>query len=166
DVRVGGRMSKGFYQYTLQSGNLADLNFWVPRLIDKLREIPQIEDPNTDQQASGLQANVVVDRDAAARLGVSPQAVDETLYDAFGQRQVSIVYERYNQHHVILEVEPRYMEDPETLRKIFVKANSGTMVPLASVARFEATNAYLSVNHQGQIPAATISFNLAPGVSP
>src|ERR1019366_5063037 len=114
--------------------------------------IPQIKDPSTDQQTRGLQANVVIDRDAAARLGLSPQVIDDTLYDAFGQRQVSTVYKRYNQHHVILEVDPAFLQSPDALQKIFVKSCTGKMVSLAAVARFQDTNPYLSVNHQGQFP--------------
>src|SRR5258708_3883159 len=120
---------------------------------------------NSDKQTRGLQANVVVDRDAAARLGISPAAIDNTLYDAFGQRQVSTIYEAYNQHHVILEVDPEFLKDPSSLQKIYVASSTGQQVPLASVAKFTPGNAYLSVNHQGQYPAVTLSFNLAPGVS-
>jgi len=165
DVRVGGRMGKGQYMYALQSPNLDDLNQWAPKFMDKLRHMPQIKDPSTDQQTSGLQANVVIDRDRASQLGISPQVIDQTLYDAFGQRQVSTIYKRYNQHHVILEVENAYLQDPTSLEKIYVKSDSGKLVPLSAVAKFEPSNAYLSVNHQGQFPAASISFNLDPGTS-
>jgi multidrug efflux pump subunit AcrB len=120
----------------------------------------------SDQLTGGLQANVVVDRDAAARLGVLPSAIDATLYDAFGQRQVSTLYKRYNQHFVVLEADPRFLEDPESLQKIFVKSSStGSLIPLSALAKFQTGNAYLSVNHQGQFPAVTLSFNLAPGAS-
>ena len=165
DIRVGGRMAKGQYQYSLQSSSLDDLNRWAPLLLAKLKKIPQLKDVSSDQQTRGLQADVVVDRDAAARLGITPQVIDNTLYDAFGQRQVSTVYKRYNQHHVILEVDPADLRDPDSLQKIYVKSSSGKMVPLSAVASFQGTNAYLSVNHQGQFPAATISFNLDPGFS-
>ncbi len=165
DIRMGGRLGKAQYQYALQAADLGDLNDWSTRLVEKLRSIPQLRDVSSDQLTAGLQANVVIDRDAAARLGVSPVAIDNTLYDAFGQRQVSTLYKRYNQHHVILEVAPRYQLEPDALRKIYVKSATGQQVPLASVARFVPSNAYLSVNHQGQFPAVTISFNLAPGVS-
>ena len=117
DINVGGRQAKGQYVYALQSASLDELNHWGPLLISKLKKIPQIKDVNSDQQSLGLQANVVVDRDAASRLGVSPQAIDDTLYDAFGQRQVSTVYKRYNQHHVILEVDPTACKAPTPLRK-------------------------------------------------
>jgi multidrug efflux pump subunit AcrB len=130
-----------------------------------LAQHPEIKDIDSDLQTKGLQTNVVVDRDAASRLGVSPIDVDNTLYDAFGQRQVSTMYEQYNQHHVILEVDPKFQTDPAYLNKIYVKSTSGAMVPLAAVSKFQTTNAYLTVSHQGQFPAATISFNLAPGVS-
>ena len=165
DIRMGGRMSKGQYQYSLQSSSLDDLNRWTPRLMSKLKTIPQLKDVNSDLLIWGLQRNVVVDRDAAARLGVSPQVIDSTLYDAFGQRQVSTVYKRYNQHHVVLEVDPAYLQSPDSLDKIFVKSAKGKMVPLGAVASFQDTNTYLSVSHQGQFPAATISFNLDPGTS-
>jgi hydrophobe/amphiphile efflux-1 (HAE1) family protein len=165
DINVGGRSAKGQYVYALQSSSLDDLNRWAPLLISKLKQIPQLKDVSSDQQNRGLQVNVTVDRDAAARLGISPRVIDDTLYDAFGQRQVSTVYKRYNQHHVILEVDPAYLESQESLQKIFVKSAAGKLIPLGAVARFQDTNTYLSVNHQGQFPAVTISFNLDPGTS-
>jgi len=133
--------------------------------VARLQKFPQLADVSSDLLTRGLQMNVVVDRDAAARLGVSPQAIDDTLYDAFGQRQVSTLYERYNQHHVILEVDPQYQLDPSALGKIYVKSNTGQQVPLASVAKFTTSNTSLSVNHQSQFPAVTVSFNLPAGVS-
>jgi hydrophobe/amphiphile efflux-1 (HAE1) family protein len=165
DIRVGGRMTKSQYQYALTSASLDDLNHWSSALVERLQKIPQLKDVASDQLTGGLQVNVDIDRDAASRLGVSPEAIDNTLYDAFGQRQVSVIYEKYNQHHVILEVEPKFQLDPASLQKIYVKSSTGEMVPLASVAKFVPGNAYLSVNHQGQSPAVTLSFNLAPGVS-
>jgi hydrophobic/amphiphilic exporter-1 (mainly G- bacteria), HAE1 family len=165
DIRVGGRISKAQYQYALQSGDLAALNEWAPKLLQELHKLPQLKDVTSDQQTRGLQTNVVIDRDAAARLGVSPEAIDNTLYDAFGQRQVSTIYKRYNQHHVVLEVDPSFQREPSSLSRIFVKSTTGAMVPLSSVASFKTTNTSLSVNHQGQFPAVTISFNLTPGVS-
>ena len=164
DIRVGGRLGKAQFQYALQSADLNELNHWSAELVDKLRKIPQLKDVSSDQQTGGLQARVVIDRDAAARLGVSPQAIDNTLYDALGQRQVSTIYERYNQHHVILEVDPEFQSDPGALRKLYVTSANRQQIPLASVATFEPGNASLSVNHQGQFPAVTLSFNLAPGV--
>jgi hydrophobe/amphiphile efflux-1 (HAE1) family protein len=165
DISVGGRQSAAQFQYALQSGSLDELNQWAPKLVEKLSKIPQLKDVNSDQQSRGLQTNVVVNRDAAARLGITPEAVDNTLYDAFGQRQVSTIYERYNQHHVILEVDPQYQLDPSSLNKIFVNSPGGEQVPLASVANFQTANSFLAVAHQGQYPAVTISFNLAPGTS-
>jgi hydrophobe/amphiphile efflux-1 (HAE1) family protein len=165
DIRVGSRHSKAQYQYSLQSGDLDELNQWAPRLMNKLRQLPQLDSVTSDQQTQGLQTNVIIDRDAAARLGVSPEAIDNTLYDAFGQRQVSTLYKRYNQHHVVLEVDPKFQYEPGSLKKIFVRSDTGRQVPLASVAKFQTTNASLSVNHQGQFPAVTLSFNLKPGVS-
>ncbi|HTL17204.1 MAG TPA: efflux RND transporter permease subunit, partial [Patescibacteria group bacterium] len=165
DIRVGGRMSKAQYQYALQSTDLDELKYWSATLLDILRKDPLLRDVTSDQLTGGLQANVLIDRDAAARLGVSPAAIDSTLYDAFGQRQVSTLYKRYNQHYVVLEADPEYLSDPESLNKIFVKSATGKLVPLAAVARFKSGNAYLSVNHQGQFPAVTLSFNLASGVS-
>jgi HAE1 family hydrophobic/amphiphilic exporter-1 len=165
DIRVGGRMSKAQYQYALRSTDLNELKYWSATLLEALRRDPLLRDATSDQLTGGLQANVVVDRDAAARLGVTPAAIDSTLYDAFGQRQVSTMYKRFNQHFVVLEADPRFLADPDSLGKIYVKASTGKLVPLSAVARFEAGNAYLSVNHQGQFPAVTLSFNLAPGAS-
>jgi hydrophobe/amphiphile efflux-1 (HAE1) family protein len=165
DIRVGGRMSKAQYQYALQSTDLDELKYWSTTLLEKLRKNPLLRDVTSDQLTGGLQANVVIDRDAAARLGVSPAAIDSTLYDAFGQRQVSTLYKRYNQHYVVLEADPRFLSDPESLNQIFVKSATGRLVPLSAVAKFKTGNAYLSVNHQGQFPAVTLSFNLAPGIA-
>jgi multidrug efflux pump subunit AcrB len=165
DIRVGGRMSRAQFQYALQSGNLDELNRWSNLLVDKLRLNRELRDVSSDQQTRGLQTTVVVDRDAASRLGVSPIAIDNTLYDAFGQRQVSTMYRQYNQFHVVLEVEPQYLLDPSSLNQIYVRATNGGLVPLAALAKFKPSITFLSVNHQGQFPAATISFNLAPGVS-
>jgi hydrophobe/amphiphile efflux-1 (HAE1) family protein len=165
DIRVGGRMSKAQYQYALQSTDLDELKNYAALLLDKLRGNPLLRDVTTDQQTGGLQSNVVVDRDAASRLGVTVAAIDNTLYDAFGQRQVSTLYKRFNQHFVVLEAEPEFQVSPDSLKQIYVKSNTGILVPLAAVARFEPSNAYLSVNHQGQFAAVTLSFNLAPGVA-
>jgi multidrug efflux pump subunit AcrB len=165
DVRVGGRMSRAQFQYALQSADLEELNFWSTKLLNKLREDDRLQDVNSNQQTRGLQSNVVVDRDAAARLGVSPTVIDNTLYDAFGQRQVSTLYKRYNQHHVILEAEPGFLLEPSALQKIYVKSTTGKQIPLSAVAKFETGNANLEVDHQGQYPAVTLSFNLKPGVS-
>jgi hydrophobe/amphiphile efflux-1 (HAE1) family protein len=165
DVRVGGRLTKAQFQYALQAADLDELTHWSSLLVERLKKIPQLKDVSSDLQTQGLQTNVVINRNAAARLGVTPSDIDNTLYDAFGQRQVSTIYKRYNQHHVILEADPQFQLNPSSLDKIYVRSNTGALVPLSSVAKFEPGNAYLSVNHQGQFPAATISFNLAPGVS-
>ena len=165
DIRVGGRLSRAQFQYALQSGDLNELNRWSTLLVDKLRRTPELRDVSSDQQTSGLQTMVVIDRDAASRLGVSPIAIDNTLYDAFGQRQVSTLYRQYNQFHVILEVEPKYLLDPSSLNQIYVRSTNGFQVPLGAVAKFKLSNTFLSVNHQGQFPAVTLSFNLAPGVA-
>jgi len=165
DIRVGGRLTKAQFQYALQSSDLDALGTWSARLVDKLRESPQLQDVTSDQQMRGLQMNVVVDRDAASRLGVSLAAIDNTLYDAFGQRQVSTIYTDYNQHHVVLEADPVLQLEPSSLDKIYVRSSKGPQVPLSSVARFEPSNTSLSVNHQGQFPVVTLSFNLAPGVA-
>jgi hydrophobe/amphiphile efflux-1 (HAE1) family protein len=166
DVRVGGRSSKAQYQYALTGTDLNELNFWSAQLVRKLSTFPQLKDVTSDQQSRGLQENIIVNRDTAARLGISPTVVDNTLYDAFGQRQVSVIYEQYSQHHVILELDPKFQLDPGALDRIYLKAsNSTTVIPLSAVAKFAPANAYLSVNHQGQFPAVTLSFNLAKGVS-
>ena len=165
DIRVGGRASKGLYQYALTDQNIDELNSWAPELVSKLRDYPQIKDPTSDQQFRGLQETVVIDRDAAARLGIQPQGVDSTLYSAFGQRQISIIYTPQNQYHVVLEVDPKFQLDPSSLDRIYVKSPSGNQVPLSTIAHFQLDNTPLSVNHQGQFPCVTISFNTASGVS-
>jgi multidrug efflux pump subunit AcrB len=130
-----------------------------------MRSLPQLVDVNSDQQNKGLQSSLVIDRRTASRLGITPQLIDDTLYDAFGQRQVSITYTLLNQYHVMMEVEPRYWQNPDTLREIYLPSSSGAMVPLSAFAHFESTATSLAVNHQSQFPAVTISFNLAPGVA-
>ncbi len=165
DVRVGGRSSKAQYQYTLQSPDLEELNAWGPKVVGALRKLPALRDVTSDQQTGGLRMIVRVDRDAASRLGIGMVDVDMALYNAFGQRQVSTIYKRYNQHRVVLEWDADYLRDPSSLDKVFVRSKGGQMVPLASVARFVPAPAQLSVNHQGQFPSLTIFFNLAGGVS-
>jgi multidrug efflux pump len=165
DVRIGGRPSRTQYQYTLQDLNLAELLQWSPRVLDKLRTLPQLRDVNTDQQTAGLQLFVEVDRDTASRMGISPSAVDSTLYDAFGQRQVTTMYTQVNQYRVVLEMKPELAAFPESLRDIYVRGQDAAPVPLTAFARFEPRATSLSVNHQGQFPAITLSFNLAPDVS-
>ncbi len=165
DLRIGGRVSSAQYQYTLQSVDLAELNTWAPKVERKLRTLPEIVDVNSDQQDKGLQSLVVFDRGTASRLGLSPQLIDDTLYDAFGQRQVSIMYTPLNQYHVVMEVAPQFWQNPSTLQDIYVRAPMGMQVPLSAVARYEPTATLLSVNHQGQFPGITLSFNMAPGAS-
>ncbi len=165
DIRIGGRSGKAQYLYALQDTNLAELNAWAPRLVAKLRTLPELRDVGNDQQNGGLQSMVTIDRDAASRLGVALQDIDATLYDAFGQRQISTIYIAQNQHHVVLEVDPADQRGPEALNKIFVKGSGGRVVPLGALARFVTLSSPLSVQHQGQFPVATLSFNLAPGVS-
>jgi multidrug efflux pump len=165
DINVGGRMSNAVYQYTLQSDNFDDLAQWTPRLQERMRAIPQITDLNTDQQNRGLEAALTVDRDTAARLGLDAQLIDNTLYDAFGQRQVSTMYMQLNQYHVVMEVAPQFWQSPETLRSLYIQSPSGAQVPLSAVSSFKTNTTTLAVNHQGQFPAATISFNLSPGAA-
>ncbi len=166
DIRVGGRLTKAQFQYALQSADLNDLNHWASLLLERIQKIPQIRDASSDQLTRGLQSDVKIDRDAAGRLGLSPSSIDNALYDAFGQRQVSTMYKRYNQHYVVLEADPPFQLYPASLDKIYIRSTTtGQMVPLSSVASFGFSNTYLSVNHQGQFPAVTLSFNLAPGVS-
>jgi multidrug efflux pump len=165
DLRVGGRGGNAQYQYTIQSENLDDLVKWGPMLLEALRKVPIVTDANSDQQNSGLQASLDYDRATAERLGITPQDIDATLYDAFGQRQVSTMYKQLNQYHVVMEVEPRYWQSPEGLKEIYLHPASGGIVPLSAVAHYTPATAPLAVNHQGQFPAVTFSFNLAPGVA-
>jgi multidrug efflux pump len=165
DLTIGGRQSQAQYQYTLQGEDLKELTAWAPRLLQKLRTVKELRDVNTDQQDRGLEVNVIIDRDTAARLGVAPQDIDNALYDAFGQRQVSTIYRQLNQYHVVMEVDPRYQSSPEALQAVYVHSSNGQMIPLSAIAHFGPSNTALAVNHQGQFPATTISFNLAPNVS-
>src|SRR3989449_527367 len=155
DLTIGGRQSQAQFQYTLQGENLDDLNNWSPRLLQKLRTLPELRDVNTDQQDNGLEAQVIIDRDTAARLGVAAADIDNALYDAFGQRQVSIMYRQLNQYHVVMEVAPEFARSPEALENIYVRVSNGTAVPLATFARFGPSNTPLAVNHQGQYPSVT-----------
>jgi multidrug efflux pump len=198
DLTVESRVSRTQYQYSMEDANAGELAVWAPRLLERLRRDPALRDVASDSQNNGLEANLVIDRDTASRLGVSPQAIDDTLYDAFGQRQVSTMFTQLNQYHVVLEVAPGFSGSPDDLKNIYVKANSGgtvsaggqsaaratgalnqtvtpggqspstpmaAQVPLASFAHFEQRSAPLAINHQGQFPVVTLSFNLAPGVS-
>ncbi len=165
DIRVGGRLGNALYQYTIQDDDLDELNVWAPRMLRKLQTMPGLTDVSSDQQNRGLQAAVDVDRDTAARLGITQRMIDDALYDAFGQRQVSTMYTQLNQYHVVMEVAPRYWQSPDTLDAIYVRAQNGTPVPLRTFTHFGPATSALAVNHQGQFPAITISFNLAPGVA-
>jgi multidrug efflux pump len=165
DVNVGGRVSGAQYQYTLQADQVGDLTHWTPILMERMRKIPELRDVNSDQQLKGLQASVVIDRDTAYRLGVSIQAIDDTLNDAFGQRQVSVMYEGINQYYVVMEVLPEFQQHPDYLKQVYVASNTGKLVPLSAFAHYAPTNSPLTVNHQGVFPAITLSFNLAPNAS-
>ncbi|HTP43154.1 MAG TPA: multidrug efflux RND transporter permease subunit [Candidatus Acidoferrum sp.] len=165
DLRIGGRQSNAGYQYTIQSDNLEDLVKWGPRLLQEMRKLPGFTDVNSDQQNNGLQASLVYDRATAARMGITPQMIDTTLYENFGQAQVSTMYTSLNQYHVVLEAAPQYWQSPLGLNNIYVHTASGGEVPLSAIAHFEPTTAPLSVNHQSQFPSVTVSFNLAPGVA-
>jgi multidrug efflux pump len=165
DLRIGGRASSAQYQYTLQSDNLDDLTKWGPILLKQMRKLPGFTDVNSDQQNNGLQAELTYDRQTASRLGITPQSMDNTLYEAFGQDQVSTMYTALNQYHVVMEVAPEFWQDPKGLNDIYVSTSSGGVAPLSAIAHYEPTIAPLSVNHQGQFPSVTVSFNLAPGVA-
>jgi hydrophobe/amphiphile efflux-1 (HAE1) family protein len=167
DLNVGGRLSKTQYQYTLQDANLAELNEWGPRLQAKLASIPLLQEVASDQQASGATLSLAIDRDQASRFGIQPAMIDQTLYDAFGQRQVTQYFTQLNTYHVILEIDPSLQGRPDTLDKLYIKSPiTGQEVPLSTLAKYDTTKvSYLSVNHQGQFPAITLSFNLAPGAA-
>jgi multidrug efflux pump len=185
DLQIGGRGSAAQYQYTLSDENLNELNTWAPQLEEGLRSMPELRDVSTDQQNQGLAANLVVDRDSAARLGISAAAIDNVLYDAFGQREVSTMYTPLNQYYVVMEVDPSYQLSPDALNGIYIKASNvpggtaampsgvtgagsptgGAMVPLSAIAHYDARRTALQVNHQGQYPAVTLTFNLAPNVA-
>jgi multidrug efflux pump len=165
DLTVEDRVARTQYQYSLECADAAELNLWAPRLVQKLQAIPEIRDVATDQQTGGLQALLVIDRDTASRLGITPQNIDDTLYDAFGQRQVSTIFTQLNQYHVVLEVEPKFQRNPDALKDIYVHSAAGTQVPLSTFTHFEPLSTPLAVNHQGQFPVITISFNLAPGAA-
>jgi len=165
DITVGGRISSSQYQYTLSSENLSDLEEWAPRVEARMRQLPQLRDIVSDQQTHGLQATLVVDRDTASRLGISSQVIDNTLYDAFGQRQVSTIYTQLNQYHVVMEVDSAFRNSTDAIRNLYVRSSRGSQVPLSAFTHYETKSTALAVNHQGQFPAVTISFNLAEGVA-
>jgi hydrophobic/amphiphilic exporter-1 (mainly G- bacteria), HAE1 family len=167
DLNVGGRLSRTQYQFTLQDANLEELNTWAPRLLAELKQLPQLRDVASDQQSSSTKLALVIDRDQAARFGIQPALIDNTLYDAFGQRQVTQYFTQLNSYHVVLEVSPSLLGDPDTLNKIYIKSPlTNQQVPLSTFVRYDTGHtSYLSINHQGQFPAVTLSFNLAPGVA-
>ena len=163
DLRIGGRGSRTQYQYTLQDANLDVLRTWAPRVLDGLRKIPELRDVNTDQQTAGLELEVMIDRDSAARLGITMGAIDDALYDAYGQRQVATSYTASNYYRVVLEATPDYQNGPDQLSRIYVRSTTGAIVPLPTIAKFSSGLMPLGITHQGQFPSVTLSFNLAPG---
>ena len=170
DLSVETRVSRTQYQVSLESPDAAELAAWAPRFVARLEQIPELADVASDQQIDGRQARLVIDRDSASRLGITPQMIDDALYDAFGQRQISMLFTQLNQYRVVLEVAPRFRDTPQDLEQMYVRAGvpgkpGETRVPLGAVTRLEETSAALAVNHQGQFPVVTVSFNLAPGVA-
>ncbi len=165
DLTVEDRVSRTQFQYSLEDADAGELASWVPRFMQKLEALPMLRDVANDQQDQGLQTRLVIDRATASRLGISPQTLDNTLYDAFGQRQVSTIFTQLNQYHVVLETQPDFKNDPQDLNHLFVQSNTGGAVPLSTFTHPESANAPLTVNHQGQFPVVTVSFNLAPGAS-
>jgi len=189
ELSTGARGGAAQYQYTLSDENLSELSSWAPQMLDRMRTMRELRDVNSDQQNQGLAANLVIDRDAASRLGITPAAIDQVLYDAFGQREVSTMYTTLNQYFVVMEVDPKYQLSPDALNGIYIKTGTvagattgaarsastaaalpilpatGSMVPLSAIARFEQQRTALQVNHQGQYPAVTLTFNLAPNVA-
>jgi len=165
DLTVEDRVSRTLFQYTLEDPDINELNTWTARLMERLKTVPQLQDLATDQQTGGAATRLVIDRATASRLGITPQMIDDTLYDAFGQRQISTLFTQLNQYHVILETMPEFQKNPAKLQDIYVRSTSGGQVPLSTFTHFEPGSAPLSVNHQGQFPTVTISFNLAPGAA-
>jgi multidrug efflux pump len=165
DLTVEDRVSRTQYQYSLEDADGEELSRWAPKIVERLKALPQLRDVASDQQDQGLEANLVIDRDTAARLGILPVAIDNTLYDAFGQRQVSTIFTQLNQYHVVLEVGSQFQQNPDALKDIYVKSSNGTQVPLSAFTHFEQQRTALAVNHQGQFPVVTLSFNLGPNAS-
>ena len=165
DVRVGGRFGAAQYQYTLQGDDRNELFQWAPRMVASLRKLKVLADVNSDQQDKGLQASLTIDRATASRFGITSQLIDNTLYDAFGQRQVSTMFTPLNQYHVVMEVDPKFWQDPESLKHIRIRSSTGDLVPLAAVTQYQPSTGPLLVNHSGQFPSVTISFNLPVGVA-
>jgi multidrug efflux pump len=165
DLTVEDRVSRTQFQYSLEDPDGAELNTQAPRLLGKLQEVSHLRDVASDQQSGGLQELVAIDRNTASRLGITPQLIDDTLYDAFGQRQISTIFTQSNQYHVVMEVKPELQKDPDTLKNIYVHPANGGTVPLSAFCHYELGPTTLAVNHQGQFPAVTLSFNLAPGAA-
>jgi multidrug efflux pump len=165
DLTVEDRVSRTQFQYSMEDVDAQELSTWSQKLLDRLRTSTELRDVASDQQNGGLRVDVVIDRDTASRLGILPAAIDNTLYDAFGQRQVSTIYTQLNQYHVVLEADPQFQQNPDSLNSLYVKSNTGTEVPLSAFSHIDQTNASLAINHQGQFPVVTLSFNLAPGIS-
>ncbi|MBV9861641.1 MAG: multidrug efflux RND transporter permease subunit [Alphaproteobacteria bacterium] len=165
DINVGGRLSRTQYQYTLTDTDMEELNHWAPTMEHAMQQLPELRDVASDQQIAAPHIAIEIDRDAASRLGLSTSVIDETLYDAFGQRQIATIFTSTNQYKVVLEVQPQFQSDPTALSKIYVAAANGAQVPLSAFAHFGSKIEALSVSHQGQFPAVTLSFNLAPGVA-
>ncbi len=165
DLTVEDRVSRTQFQYSLEDVDPKELAFWTARFMDKLKSLPELTDVASDQLNQGLLASLTIDRDTASRLGVLPADVDNTLYDAFGQRQVSTIFTQLNQYHVVLEVDPQFQQDPDSLRNIYVKSSNGMQIPLSAFTHFDPSDTALALNHQGQFPVVTLSFNLAPGAA-
>jgi multidrug efflux pump len=165
DLTVEDRVSRTQFQYSLEHPDAKELAVWVPKFIEKLQTLPELTDVASDQLNQGLQAQLIIDRDTASRLGITPQMIDDALYDAFGQRQISTMFTQLNQYRVVLEVHPEFKNEVRDLEKIYVRSSTGGQVPLSAFTRVEETSVPLAVNHQGQFPVVTVSFNLAPGAS-
>jgi hydrophobic/amphiphilic exporter-1 (mainly G- bacteria), HAE1 family len=167
DLNIGGRTSRTQYQYTLQDADIDELNDWAPKLLERLQKLPMLRDVASDQQTTSGMVALTIDRDQAARFGIQPAAIDNALYDAFGQRQAAQFFTQQNSYHVVLEITPSLQGDPNSLHKLYLKSPlTGQMVPLSAMTRYDTQHVtYLSINHQGQFPAVTISFNLAPGAA-
>ncbi|MGO9512443.1 MAG: efflux RND transporter permease subunit [Steroidobacteraceae bacterium] len=167
DLNIGGRLARTQYQYTLQDVDINELNEWAPRLLEKLEKLPMLRDVASDQQASSGMVSITIDRDQASRFGILPAAIDQAIYDAFGQRQAAQFFTQANSYHVVLEITPALQSDPASLQKLYLKSPlTGQMVPLSAMTKYDTLHVtYLSINHQGQFPAVTLSFNLAPGAA-
>jgi multidrug efflux pump len=165
DLTVEDRVSRTQFQYSLEDVDAKELSYWVPRFIDRLKKLPELRDVASDQLNGGLLVNLTIDRDSASRLGILPADIDNTLYDAFGQRQVSTIYTQLNQYHVVLEADPQFQQAPDSLKNIYVHSSNGAQVPLSAFTSVSTSPSALALNHQGQFPVVTLSFNLAPGAS-